>query len=221
MFSCIPDVLTKEEVARLRALSRHVEYEDGTRSAGKRIHDIKQNLQMSNESPGQEEVRQIVLEALNRNQAFQSVAMPVRIVPPTLSRYRDGMTYGSHVDASTMYGIRADVSFTLFLNDPGTYDGGELTVDHGAGVNTFKLEPGQAVVYPTSAFHWVTPVTRGETLAVVSWVQSAVRRGDRRELLQDLKTAIDALSAAQAPDAETIQRLVKTRTNLLRMWMEL
>ncbi len=86
MFSCIPDVLTKEEVARLRALSRHVEYEDGTRSAGKRIHDIKQNLQMSNESPGQEEVRQIVLEALNRNQAFQSVAMPVRIVPPTLSR---------------------------------------------------------------------------------------------------------------------------------------
>lgn len=77
------------------------------------------------------------------------------------------------------------------------------------------------MVYPTSAFHWVTPVTRGERLAVVSWVQSAVRRGDRRELLQDLKTAIDALSAAQAPDAETIQRLVKTRTNLLRMWMEL
>ncbi len=221
MFTCIPDLLTKEEVARLRALSRNVEYEDGTRSAGKRIHNIKQNLQMSNDSPGQEEVRKIVLEALQHNSLFQSVAAPVRIVPPTLSRYRDGMTYGSHVDASTMYGIRADVSFTLFLNDPDSYDGGELTVDHGAGVNTFKLPPGQAVVYPTSSFHWVAPVTRGERLSVVSWVQSAVRRSDRRELLHDLRVAIDKLSADESTDTDVIQRLVKTRTNLLRMWMEI
>jgi PKHD-type hydroxylase len=221
MLTCIPNVLTPEEVARLRALSRHVEYADGTESAGKRIHDIKQNLQMAEGSAGEEEVRQIVLAALQRNATFQSVAAPVAIVPPTLSRYRDGMTYGSHVDASTMYGLRVDVSFTLFLNDPTTYDGGELTVETGTGVQSFKLMPGEAVVYPTSAFHWVTPVTRGERLAAVSWVQSAIRRADQRELLHDLRMSIDALSADENANTDIIKRLVKARTNLLRMWMEL
>ena len=221
MFTVIKDVLTPEEVARLRALSRHADYADGTESAGRRIHDIKQNLQMAEGSAGQNEIRQIVLAALQRNPTFQSVAAPVAIVPPTLSRYRDDMTYGSHVDAAIMQGIRADVSFTLFLNDPESYDGGALTVDTGAGVQSFKLLPGEAVVYPTSAFHWVTPVTRGERLAAVSWVQSAFRRADQRELLHDLRVAIEALSADENADPETIKRLVKARTNLLRMWTEL
>jgi PKHD-type hydroxylase len=131
------------------------------------------------------------------------------------------MTYGSHVDAATIYGLRVDVSFTLFLNDPTSYDGGELTIETGAGTQSFKLLPGEAVVYPTSAFHWVTPVTRGERLAAVSWVQSAFRRADQRELLHDLRLSIEALSADENADAEIIKRLVKARTNLLRMWIEL
>jgi PKHD-type hydroxylase len=216
MITCIPELLTPEETARLRALSKNVEYESGTATAGKHIHNIKNNLQMKAGSPGQQEVHQILGVALQRNPLFQSVALPKVIFPPTLSRYSDGMTYGNHVDAAIMGNMRVDISITVFLNDPDSYDGGALTLESGAGEQIVKLPPGHAVVYPTGMFHRVSPVTRGERLAAVTWIQSAVRSADQRAVLHDLRTAIDQLN-----DVETIPLLVKTHANLLRMWTDI
>ncbi len=221
MITCIPKLLTAEEIAKLRAIAMNAEFEDGTATAGRRLHGIKNNLQMKDDAAGKEEVGQIVLGAIQRNDLFQSVALPKAIVPPTLSRYRDGMTYKSHVDAAIMMGLRADISTTVFLNDPTTYDGGELTIDAGVGEQSIKLMAGEAVVYPTSAFHWVTPVTRGERLAAVTWMQSAVRRADQRSVLHDLRSAIQTLSDTATAADETIQLLVKTHANLLRMWTDI
>lgn len=40
-----------------------------------------------------------------------------------ISRYTAGMRYGTHVDDAVMGGIRTDISFTLFLADPSSYEG--------------------------------------------------------------------------------------------------
>lgn len=221
MITRIPNLLTAEEIAKLRTIAMNAEFEDGKATAGRRIKSIKDNLQMADDTAEKTEVGQIVIGAIQRNDLFQSVALPKVIVPPTLSRYHDGMTYKSHVDAAIMMGVRADVSTTVFLNDPTTYDGGELTIDTGFGEQSIKLMAGEAVVYSTSAFHWVTPVTRGERLAAVTWMQSAVRRADQRGVLHDLRSAIQTLSDTETADDETMQRLVKTHANLLRMWTDI
>ncbi|MBT5050077.1 MAG: Fe2+-dependent dioxygenase [Rhodospirillaceae bacterium] len=223
MMMCIPDLLTLEEVASLRDIAAGGEFVDGATTAGRRIKNLKTNLQMKNDSSGKETADAIVLEALQRNMEFQSVALPKSIANPMLSRYADGMSYDSHVDAAVMGkngGMRPDVSVTIFLNDPASYDGGELTIESGVGEQAVKLMAGEAVVYPTSALHWVSPVTRGERLAAVTWAQSAVRSPEKRTLLYDLRAAMNQIADA-APDAEATHLLFKTHANLMRMWVEI
>ena len=69
------------------------------------------------------------------------------------SRYESGMQYGSHVDDALMDGMRTDVAFTLFLSDPTSYDGGELTIESAAGEETFKLDAGALVAYSATSLH--------------------------------------------------------------------
>jgi PKHD-type hydroxylase len=130
-----------------------------------------------------------------------------------LSRYGEGQTYGSHVDDALMQGLRTDVSFTLFLSDPAIYDGGELIVQDTLEDRAIRLTPGSLVIYPSTSLHRVAPVTRGSRLAVVGWAQSWVRSAEKREILFDLDRSIAALDAG-----DLRQTLLKTRSNLLRMW---
>lgn len=220
MLMCIPGLLTGEEVKKLCEVAAGAEFSGGTLTAGRNIHDRKNNLQISDDAKGRDDVDRIVLGALQRNALFQSVALPRSVHRPTLSIYRDGMAYGSHVDAAIMNGMRADVSLTIFLRDPESYDGGALTLLTGAGEQAVKLPPGDAVVYPTSAFHWVTPVTRGERLAAITWAQSVIPSAERRTVLHDLRTAIEQMTRTAAGN-EAIDLLVKSHANLLRMWSEI
>lgn len=222
MMMCIPDLLTLDEIAGLRKIASAAEFVDGAATAGRRIKNLKTNQQMKRDTAGDHEASGILLAALQRNMAFQSVALPKTIARPMLSVYSDGMSYDSHVDAAIMGangGMRPDVSVTVFLNDPASYDGGELTIETGVGEQAVKLMAGEAVVYPTSAPHWVTPVTRGERLAAVTWAQSTVRSPERRAILHDLRTAMTEIADA-APDAEATHLLFKTHTNLTRMWID-
>jgi PKHD-type hydroxylase len=88
-----------------------------------------------------------------------------------------------------MGGIRTDVSFTLFLADPETYDGGELVIESVSGEEEVKLPAGHLVAYDSTSLHRVAPVTRGRRVVAVGWAQSYVRDSARRELLFDLETA--------------------------------
>ena len=129
------------------------------------------------------------------------------------------MHYGSHVDDALMDGMRTDVAFTLFLSDPKSYAGGELTIESPSGEDTFKLDAGSLVAYPATSLHRVADVTRGARLAAVGWARSFVRDQARRELLFDLDTARQQMFARDGKSAE-FDLVSKSLANLLRMWVE-
>ncbi len=90
---------------------------------------------------------------LERSAEFQSFAIPKRVATPIFSRYDPGMKYGSHVDNAFMggpSGVRSDLSVTLFLSPPDSYDGGELVVEMALGEQPIKLDAGEGSLYPSS-----------------------------------------------------------------------
>ncbi|MCU7862538.1 MAG: Fe2+-dependent dioxygenase, partial [Candidatus Thiodiazotropha sp. (ex Lucinoma borealis)] len=152
---------------------------------------------------------------------FRSAVLPYRMADPLFARYQPGMTYGKHVDDPLMglsgQRFRSDVSMTIFLRDPDTYQGGELIVRTTFGEKRVKLKAGSAVIYPSSSLHQVAEVSRGERLVALAWIQSYVRDPAQRELLYELDLAREHLLATAADD-ETTGLVDKSYANLLRMW---
>ncbi len=163
-----------------------------------------------------------MLAALKRSQTFQRATLPRTIRPPLISRYRAGMNYGLHVDNAMMgRGVkeRSDISVTVFLSDPGDYDGGELVIDEVHEAREIKLPAGAAVVYPSGCLHRVAPVARGARLAAVTWVESHVRDPMRREVLHDLDLVRRRLMK-DAVDWDETDLAYKVYANLLRLWAD-
>ncbi len=223
----IPDVLTGEELARIRRALDGADWADGRETVGHQGALVKRNEQLPDASPLKAELGRIVLAALDRNPLFFSAALPLRTLPPRFNRYAGGGTYGFHVDGSVMRlgnadnrsHVRSDVSCTLFLCEPDEYDGGELVVSDTYGEHEVKLPAGDMIVYPSSSLHQVTPVTRGARLASFFWVQSMVRDDGRRRLLFEMDAAIETLRRTGADSAAVLQ-LTGTYHNLLRGWAE-
>ncbi|MFG6177790.1 Fe2+-dependent dioxygenase [Halomonas sp. THAF12] len=224
MILCIDQAIPPELLTRVRATLAESDFRDGRETAGWHARTVKQNEQADGRRPEIAERRQALAKALQANPLFQMAARPKRMKPLMFSRYREGMSYGNHVDDAVMAtpqgAMRTDLSFTLFLNAPEEYDGGELLVDSTAGEQTYKLPAGALILYPSSTLHRVEPVTRGERLAAVGWVQSQVRDPQQREILFDLDT-----TRRQEFDANgktrTFDMLSKSLANLLRMWADI
>ena len=213
----VPDLLTAEELARLRAVLDAAPWVPGTVTAGARAGAVKDNDQVDMFSDAAREAGALVVAALERSALFVSAALPARIAAPLFSRYRAGQGYGPHVDNAMRFDgagrLRADVSATLFLAPPDAYDGGELVVEDGSASQRVKLAAGSLVVYPSTSLHRVEPVTRGARLAAVIWAQSMVRDPGARRILFDLDGAIQAIGGH--PSA---LRLTAVYHNLLRRW---
>ncbi len=218
MFLVVQSVIASAEVAVLAEAARGLVFDDGKKTAGRHAREVKANDQAA-PSPERDAILARVERALKENTLFRSAARPKAISPLILSRYRIGQTYGLHVDDALMGGLRTDLSFTLFLADPESYDGGALIVEDPLEARAIKLAAGDMILYPATTLHQVEAVTRGERLAVVGWVQSLIRQGERREMLFDLDQAVEAVfsSSGKSPVFDT---LVKTRSNLLRMWAD-
>ena len=136
-----------------------------------------------------------------------------------VNRYDEGMTYGAHVDDAFIGGTRTDLSFTLFLSHPDTYDGGELIVQRDDGDEAVKLPQGSLYLYPSDSIHYVAPVTRGSRLAAVGWIQSKVRQQEQRQILFDLSSALKQLPITEANHSARL-KLLKVHNNLLRRWAD-
>ncbi|MFA5120426.1 Fe2+-dependent dioxygenase [Zavarzinia sp.] len=227
MLVVIPDVLSADEVAACRATLEQASWVDGKVTAGEQSAKAKVNLQVPEGSEAARTLGDRILRALGNNAEFVSAALPLRVYPPLFNRYDVGMKFDAHVD-NAIRGItglntriRTDVSSTLFLSDPASYDGGELVVEDTYGAQAVKLPAGSMVVYPATSLHRVEPVTRGSRWAAFFWSQSMVRDDGQRRLLYEMDLAIRRLRADVGDEHPSIRSLVATYHNLLRRWAEL
>jgi PKHD-type hydroxylase len=217
MLLVISSVLTQPEVAAVQEAAADLDFVDGRITAGRYAATVKSNDQAS-PSPGLDALRVKVRAALAAHPVFQSAARPKAMTPLILSRYREGQTYGLHIDDALMGSIRTDLSFTLFLSAADTYDGGALIIEDLAEARAFKPDAGDLILYPSTSLHRVAPVTRGTRLAMVGWVQSWIRDAGQREILFDLDRSIEEVHARDGKSG-LFDTLAKTRSNLLRIWV--
>lgn len=216
----LAEVLTPADLERVRASLGRVPFRDGRATAGPAARDVKLNQQARGDDWEVGQLGSLVRSALQQHPTFHMLVRPVRWSQLMFSRYEQGHRYGLHTDNSTMidengWPMRTDMSFTLFLSDPSTYEGGALRLTGPHGESVFRPASGDAVLYPTGVIHEVTPVTSGARLACVGWVQSLIRRADQREILFDLASAHRNLAEEDAP-----LLMEKAIGNLLRMWGE-
>lgn len=219
----IENVLDKDEVAHFRQHLETAEWQDGLKTAGTLARTSKRNLQLEDGSALAVALGNHILRKLGRHPEFISAALPHRIYPPKFNCYRDGGTYGLHVDSALMgvgdtgVTVRTDLSATLFLSEPDEYEGGELQIEGPFGIQAVKLAAGDMVLYPSSSLHQVTPVTRGERICSFFWIQSMVQGEEDRSLLFDLDQTIQALTPACGTGTDLV-RLTRVYHNLLRRW---
>ncbi len=214
----VDSVLAAAEAKVLAEAARGLDFDDGRKTAGRFAREVKANDQAA-ATPARDAILAQIRRALQQNDVFRAAARPKAMSPLILSRYREGQTYGLHVDDAMMHGLRTDLSFTLFLADPDSYDGGALIIEDTLEARSIKLKAGDLILYPSTTLHQVEEVTRGERLAAVGWVQSLIRDGQQREMLFDLDQSVEAVFAAEGK-SPLFDRLAKTRSNLLRMWAE-
>jgi len=222
----VPDLLDAQGVKAVRAVIDAADWVDGNVTSGHQSALAKRNLQLPEDCAAAKQAGRMILDALGACPLFIAAALPLRIFPPLFNSYAGGQAFGTHVDnavriqAGTGFRVRSDLSMTVFLEDPDSYEGGELTVETHFGVQRVKLPAGSAVLYPSSSLHRVEPVTRGRRVASFFWLQSMVRDDGARQILFDLDSSIQALAGhiGQA-DAQVI-RLTGVYHNLLRRWAE-
>lgn len=219
MLICIADVIDDNAVAAIRKDLAGATWIDGNETAGHAARLVKSNEQVSAKDAVGKAVKDRISAALLGNELFRLAAQPRALGPIIISRYKPGMAYGSHVDNAMMGEQRSDVSYTLFLSEPDSYDGGSLVIESAAGEQDYKLAAGSLVVYPATSLHRVESVTRGERLAAVGWVRSLIRSTEQRELLFDLETARRSLFAAHGKTRD-YDLISKCASNLLRLWAE-
>ena len=223
LIHCFPAILSADELAVIQSKLQGASFMDGASTAGWSAREVKRNLQVTPGALEYEPMARIVREAFMRSGELQTALLPATATPVLFNRYAQAMEYGPHVDTPVMgsmsNAIRSDIAITIFLSDPQSYDGGELTVLMNGISSQFKLEAGTAIAYPANTLHHVTPVTRGVRDAAIIWVQSQIRDPAKREILWDLENA-KHLTFKREGKSPAFDLISKSRANLIRMWAE-
>ena len=219
MYRILP-ILTEAEVTECRRIAAAATFVDGRIS---NPHNVaKQNEQLHDAAPYQQS-SEILRQALVRSEEFRNFSFAYALAPPMMTRYKPGMKYGAHADAAFLPlpqgTLRSDLSCTIFLNEPKEYEGGELRISLGDAELSFKLKPGEAVIYPSDTLHEVVPVTKGERLVAITFIQSRIQDPFRRNMLYELNE-VAALEGLKM-DPENFNRLQVVRENLMRHWADM
>ena len=223
MLVTIPDLLNPAQLVAACSVLRQGKFVDGKLNAGKDARVIKNNQELAPDEDRFNALNNVVMTELVQNPVYLQTTMPARICAPIYARYETGMAYGGHIDDPIMgppgARYRSDISITIFLNAPDEYEGGELCIESSDGSTEIKLAAGQAILYPSTSYHSVKPVTAGERLVAITWVQSHIRRADQREILVQLDQARESL--ADNSNSHVHQQVNLCYANLFRMWAEL
>ena len=216
----IPDLITPVECQQLQALLAQTEFSDGRSTAAGAAYQ-KHNLQAVGPLEHVQQGQKLVQAALDRHPKFRVLAMPRRVRPVTFNRYDEGMYYRDHTDHALLPAtpvVRGDLSMTLFLSDPESYEGGELVMNSdGDDQLKVKLPAGHAVVYSAATMHRVNTVTRGSRLGAVTVIESLINNAAERELLGEVAQLVRWVQD-KAPQSVEERRASKIYANLMRMW---
>lgn len=221
----ISNVLHPEEAAEFCRLLDAANWADGRETAGYLSQRVKDNRQLREDDPLAQRLGRKILDALDINPLFLSAALPLKVVPPLFNRYAGAQNYGRHVDGGirpvlgTPHRVRTDLSATLFLSPPDSYDGGELVIEDEGVTEGVKLSAGDLLLYSGTSVHRVAPVTRGVRLASFFWIQSMVRLDAQRSILFGMDNALQALGR-DVPGHPSLVEMMGVYHNLLRLWSE-
>lgn len=215
MFKILRNFLSKDEVKNYKEFLDKSQFQDGKLTAFGLSKKVKNNLQLDSKKHN-DFIKQLTKKIAN-HPAFMHYTMIDKIIPVTIGKYTKGMTYGNHMDNVEIQGVRTDISFTLFLNEPDTYEGGELVVDTELGEQKFKLNAGDMIIYPSLRLHRVNEVTKGERLVIISWVQSKIKNEQKRDIVIEMKEVVDNMKK-YATQAE-IDQALKLHYKIKHMWI--
>lgn len=213
----IPNVLSAEQLLQVHAQLQSLQFADGKNTAFGMAKSVKNNQQLTAKQAPQ--LIQSLAKLVTGNRTLRLLSQPSRFTPPMVSHYGEGMSYGTHTDSAVIQGVRGDLSYTLFLAEPSTYDGGELALETPLGEQKIKLSAGSLVLYHTGVLHRVAPVTRGARLAAVGWIQSRIRDPRQRQTVIDLEL-VRAMHLKSSGHDRAADLLLKVSHNLRRMWEE-
>jgi len=221
----IPNVLDAGKIEECHQALESAEWSDGKATAGYLSSRVKNNVQLPEGHPVARKLGGMILDALDVNQLFISAALPLKVLPPLFNRYSGGQSYGGHIDGAvrpvfgTPHRLRTDLSATLFLSPPETYDGGALVIEDRFNPRRVKLAAGDMLLYPGTSVHHVEPVTRGVRIAAFFWIQSMVRDEAKRDILFGLDTALQRLGRDVANHPSLVE-IAGCYHNLLRLWSD-
>lgn len=219
----VPGLLSASSLAELTAALRGAAFDDGKATAHGAARAVKHNRQLAPEDPLARRWGQAIAAAFSCREDAKNASLPHTIMPFRFRRYQPGMGYGDHVDLPVMATargpLRTDLAMTVWISDPGDYDGGELVIHTAFGDRAIKRDAGAAVIYPATMVHRVNPVTRGERLVAISWIQSLVRDPTRRGILADvMRCAAMEGTAVEGDEREGVLQSIQHR--LMRMWAD-
>ena len=129
----------------------------------------------------EDDFRKTLFSAVNDHNRFYWNYDLDLLEPLQYGIYPEGGYYNWHID-SWQESININnkphnrkLSFTIFLNDPDEYDGGELDIEvdgpqKDLRYHTFKRSMGTIILFKSSSWHRVRPVTSGIRKSLVGWV---------------------------------------------------
>jgi PKHD-type hydroxylase len=213
-------ILEPNEVEEIRTRLAATAFSNSNFNRTWRFADVK-NHHQADQSDCTDELQRLVQDALLANFQFKIYAWPSKWARMGFSRYGPDEYYGRHVDGWTQRNhegemIRRDLSFTLFLNEPDSYEGGELVLERLDGPVSIKLPAGSIFIYSTGIVHQVMPVRSGERHVCVGWIESRLRSEEHRNLVYEL-----SLVHANTPKGELNLLLDKGISTLMRMWADM
>tara|TARA_Y100001933_G_C18795699_1_gene478579 strand:+ start:62 stop:727 length:666 start_codon:yes stop_codon:yes gene_type:complete len=214
----ISPLLNDEEIKifqeKLNVESKY--WEDGKKTAGSHAAQVKNNLQLNRKSDISLNLSNFITNKILSNQLIKSFSLPKNIHGVMFTKSREGMKYGRHIDNAFMSSGRSDLSFTVFINEKNSYEGGELVIENINSENAFKLNSGEIIIYPSTYLHSVKEITKGERLVCVGWFESYVKSIEEREYLFDIDAGARSLLSKYGRSDE-LDLIFKSYSNLLRI----
>lgn len=208
-------IMSAEQAAKVLASAKG--WRQGKARTPELTGTVKQNEEiLASQDKDARKVLNEVARLVMAHPDIQLDCMPRQIHTPKFSRYTKGAHYKEHTDAPWMGQTRTDLAMTLFLSDPESYEGGELIIQNpGRDSSVFRGQAGECAVYNCGEIHEVLPVTAGERVCIVSWIQSIIRDPRRRRLATEFRRLLSELDGR--PEYLQGSRIY---SDLLRMWTE-